>query len=118
MRKLSQVGRQIRRPLKTVKEVPGPERVVYVDREKVVYRDRPDPEIFDEPEAPRPLEDLLRENESYGQGIDRMRREWVQLMGRMVDKNVTPLSDGERKLLKRYDRVFHNRDDDRSIEIT
>lgn len=96
MRKLSPVGRRIRRPLTTIREVPGEvrevEKIVYVDREvpveKIVYVDRPDPEVFDEPEAKfkftiGALQDERKPDESLEEADIRLEAELLDLEARL-----------------------------------
>jgi len=111
-----------------IKEVPGPERVVYKDRVEYVQV-KPDlaklEEAADalrkakrEAEASKPmpgdmfdlsdLTDLLRENEPHAESQDRFRVDYIQLTSRMVDPRVTPLNDDERKYQKRLQAALYS----------
>lgn len=108
-------------PVETVREVPGPERVVYRDREDMPDQDRAKleaaverlREAAEKMATPKPkrgpndmfdlsdLQDLIRENEPHAESQERFRLDYVQLTSRLVDPRVTPLSDEERRYQSR-----------------
>lgn len=93
--------RRIRKPLKTVREVAGPERIIYRDRpvevvkevEKVVYRDHPAAAMLSELEAtkaklderdvheepPASIADLFQPDKPLAPQAAALQELWVQL---------------------------------------
>ena len=123
--------RRIRKPLKTVKEVAGPERViekivevpveVIKEVEKVVYRDRPKTNLEraieengkaepkPDPEPPAEIAELLREDEAYGAAAERLAKEMAALDNKRFLKISTPADERKYETLKKAMRWFEAR---------
>lgn len=133
MRKLRPVGRQIRRPIKTIKEIPGEVREVEVIKEvvrevpvevekiveRIVYRDRPDPAIFDEPELGPPPEfaEFARDGEAYGDTAARL----AQVISELNNKRLlagTHWTEADEAKDKRLGKALKWWQGKHSIEVT
>lgn len=70
---------------------------------KLAEKERQATDMFDAAD----LKDLMRENETHSEAQLRWQSDYNQLMSRLVDTRLTPLSDNERALLNRLQRALY-----------